>query len=277
MIMARNQQTTRRSPQQQQQSNRGRRDDRGGNDNGGSRSSGPNLLTALLSVASGIGIGAGVMYLLDPKSGEERREYLAEKASDFAHDAWDTVSEHAADASSTIAATAPKILNKVRNAGDTAEDARRAAGSATSGFLSSAGSYLPDFSDVRGKVSSMIPFQRRRSNAAPIAAATGASLAALAIGASAMWLFDPDRGRGRRAWIGQKFSRAANETGQFMRATGRHLANKSKGAYYETRSAAQNAMDSTVSHLQSGGSQQATGSGSQWAPTPAQDPTVPSI
>ena len=70
------------------------------------------------------------------------------------------------------------------------------------------------------------------------------------LGLGAMWLFDPARGRGRRAWIGQKANRFVNESGRFMRATGRHLANKSKGYYYEGRravtSAGQSLSDTSV-------------------------------
>src|SRR5439155_978246 len=81
-------------------------------------------------------------------------------------------------------------------------------------------------------------------------------LAGSGIGAAAMWLMDPARGRGRRAWLGQKATRLLNETGDFMRATGRHLANKSKGYYYETRSAAECAMQGITSAAGEAGQQQ---------------------
>src|SRR5439155_17215224 len=84
--------------------------------------------------------------------------------------------------------------------------------------------------------------RRPTDTSATTAAADGLGL--LALGRGAMWLMDPARGRGRRAWLGQKATRRLNETGDFMRATGRHLANKSKGYYYETRSAAECAMSS---------------------------------
>jgi hypothetical protein len=70
--------------------------------------------------------------------------------------------------------------------------------------------------------------------------ATGAALGGLglvALSVAATWLFDPDRGRGRRAWLAQKATRYLNETGDFMRATGRHLRNKTRGYYHESRSA----------------------------------------
>jgi hypothetical protein len=77
---------------------------------------------------------------------------------------------------------------------------------------------------------------QHRSTVGAGSAGMGAA-GALLLGLGAMWLFDPDRGRGRRAWIGQKTNRLVNETGNFMRATGRHLANKSRGYYHESRKA----------------------------------------
>jgi len=207
-----------------------------------SSSSSPNLLTAALGIASGVAIGAGVMYLLDPNQGAERRHQLAQKASDTAQTAWDAVSEHAADAgerlSDAFPAAGEKLKKQFGHASDTADDAR----SAASGWMRSARARLSD------KVDQLNPFERHTIAPAAVAA-TSAGLAALAIGASAMWLFDPDRGRARRAWIGQKLQRTVNETGQFMRATGRHLANKGQGYYYETRSAAEGAMDTAMSKL----------------------------
>src|SRR5205814_635207 len=69
------------------------------------------------------------------------------------------------------------------------------------------------------------------------------ALGCVAAGLGAMWLFDPERGRSRRAWIGQKATRLVNETGTLARATGRHLANKSRGYYYESRNAVGSGID----------------------------------
>ena len=69
------------------------------------------------------------------------------------------------------------------------------------------------------------------------AGVSATAVSTLLVGAGAMWFFDPDRGRARRAWIGQKLTRAMNEIGDFARATGRHLRNKSKGYYHEGKAA----------------------------------------
>jgi hypothetical protein len=196
-----------------------------------------------LGIAAGAGIGAALMFLLDPEQGRRRRERLAEAAAraahrtgELAHSAWDTTSEKAIEGAAALYAATPsrkemrrggrRLWGRTSDAvGSAAESTRDTAG----GWLESARSYLPEMPH-RG---------RRRSHEHDISATTaGAGAAgALLLGLGAMWLFDPDRGRGRRAWIGQKSNRLINETGRFMRATGRHLANKSKGYYHESRKA----------------------------------------
>ena len=194
-----------------------------------------------LGVAAGAGIGAALMFLLDPEQGRRRRERLAEaathaahRAGEVAHDAWDTTTDAAATGAAALYAATPsskemrrggrRLWGRTSDAvGSAAESTRETAG----GWLESARSYLPE---VRS----------RRSHAHDISATTaGAGAAgALLLGLGAMWLFDPDRGRGRRAWISQKTNRLLNETGRFMRATGRHVANKSKGYAHRSRQAA---------------------------------------
>jgi hypothetical protein len=195
-----------------------------------------------LGVVAGAGIGAALMFLLDPEQGRRRRERLAEAAAaaahrtgELAHSAWDTTSEKAIEGAAALYAATPsgrevrrggrRLWGRTSGAvGSAAESTRDTAG----GWLESAKSYLPE-----------MPQRGRRRHEHDVSATTaGAGAAsALLLGLGAMWLFDPDRGRGRRAWIGQKTNRLINETGRFMRATGRHLANKSKGYYYESRKA----------------------------------------
>src|SRR5687767_11692030 len=77
--------------------------------------SGGSLTTGLLSLVGGAGIGAALMYLLDPEEGAERRYVVRERAKDAMHtggellgsavesgthalgSAWETVSGKASD------------------------------------------------------------------------------------------------------------------------------------------------------------------------------------
>ena len=206
----------------------------------GSRSGGRGVgAKTTLGLLAGAGIGAGLMYLFDPYEGAHRRQQLADRAAgamestgDALGSAWESVSQRAADAGSTLAEHLPDTSDLTQRGRRWLHRASDSAQQTASGWLDSARSSLPS-----------LPQRRRPTDISVTTAGVGAA-GLLALGLGAMWLLDPGRGRGRRAWIGQKATRLLHETGDFMRATGRHLANKSKGYYYETRSAAECAMSS---------------------------------
>jgi hypothetical protein len=62
------------------------------------------------------------------------------------------------------------------------------------------------------------------------------ALGALGIGAGAMFLLDPDRGRRRRAVLRDRTSRVARKTGEAIGITARDLSNRSRGILHELRS-----------------------------------------
>jgi hypothetical protein len=191
----------------------------------------------------GAGLGAAAMFLLDPDQGRRRRERLAhaaehalESTTDAARHAWDVGSEKAIEGAAALYSQVPST-DDVRSFGrrlgrrtsGAVSDAAASASETAGGWLETAKGYLPHVHVHRASHH----HDRGLSKTAAGAGAAGALL----LGLGAMWLMDPDRGRARRAWIGQKGSRMLSETGRFMRATGRHLANKSKGYYYEGRKA----------------------------------------
>jgi hypothetical protein len=205
-----------------------------------------------LGVVAGAGIGAALMFLLDPDQGRRRRERLAaaaaaaaERAGEVAHSAWDTTSDKAIEGAAAAYAAMPSRKDMRRGGrrlwgrtSDAFGSAAESTSDTASSWLDTAKSYLPELPHVHVHRAS----QHRTRVGAGTAGAGAAS--ALLLGLGAMWLFDPDRGRGRRAWIGQKTNRLINETGTFMRATGRHLSNKSKGYYHQSRKAVGNAGQS---------------------------------
>jgi gas vesicle protein len=200
------------------------------------------MTTGVLSLLGGAALGTLAMYLLDPAQGDERRaaaRQLAQRAfrttadaarsaynrgSEVASDAWDKVSEKAADAGAAAYDAMPSGKNLAASASDAASSASDTAHSW--------------FDSARGYLSRRRPQLERHSDYAMEPAAVSATaVSTLLVGAGAMWFFDPDRGRARRAWIGQKLTRAMNEIGDFARATGRHLRNKSKGYYHDGKAA----------------------------------------
>ena len=199
---------------------------------------------AVVSLIGGATAGALAMYLLDPEKGEDRRASaldLANRAlettTDTIHHAYDATThalgdawEHASDKASELSSAAAESMPSIPSSRRMRTSGRRMINRASDyrdSLASRARSYLPHFGDEGG-----------------VSATTAgvSAFAALALGVGAMWLLDPRQGRGRRAWIMQKANRFLNETGQFMRATGRHLRNKGIGYAHETRSMASNAL-----------------------------------
>jgi len=195
------------------------------------------MTTGLISLLGGAGIGAAAMYLLDPEAGAARRQHAAERAKDALEtggsavgsalhtggealgSAWETISTKAHDTAASIGESMPDRKSF--------RHARQSAAETADSWLDSARNYAPTFG-------------RRQTGVSPTTT-SAAVVGALALGVGAMWLMDPARGRGRRAWIGQKATRFFNETSRFLNATGRHLRNKGKGYYHETAGAVRHA------------------------------------
>lgn len=226
-----------------------------------------------LSLLGGALLGAAAMYLLDPESGRRRREYIGELAEDKLGPAWDTaraasaalaekagdfsahMSDRAHDAATNLYSRAGDAADAVGDSGsglfDTLRHFGRGIVGRASGAASSAADYASDFS------SDLADRARRRSHAArhrlakaidpehvrgPGHAAgwTAAGFGTLMLGAGMMYVLDPERGRGRRAWIGQKATRIFNDCGTMFRRTGRDLMNRARGTVAEARGGLQN-------------------------------------
>jgi hypothetical protein len=209
-------------------------------------------LGTAIAVASGAAIGAGLMFLLDPQAGSERR-HAARQAAAHAIDAtsnalgstWESVSDSAHDAAEHLTPDRStrksfrRGLGRLTGALGSASDD---AGDTASSWLDSARSHLPSLPSRRSmrrsgqswldSAKEYLPARQTGASASTVGLTAAGCIAA---GLGAMYLMDPDRGRGRRAWIGQKATRFLNETGSFMRATGRHLSNKSKGYAHKGR------------------------------------------
>jgi gas vesicle protein len=210
------------------------------------------------AIIGGAALGAIAMYLMDPNHGAERRAMarnLAERAlestgdvartamsnaSHFMGDAYHAAKDKIADSASAAYDAMPngKDVRKAANGvSDAASNAASSASDTAHSWLESARSFLPR----------SVKLEKHSDYAMNPGAVSATALSTLVVGAGAMWMFDPVRGRARRAWIGQKLTRAVNEVGRFASSTGRHLRNKMKGTYYETRSAAESATQRVAS------------------------------
>ncbi len=64
----------------------------------------------------------------------------------------------------------------------------------------------------------------------------GLLLGGIGIGALLMYLFDPDRGRGRRARLADQLTSQVNRMGEAAEAKGRDLRNRAQGLMHEAGS-----------------------------------------
>jgi hypothetical protein len=187
------------------------------------------------SLIAGTGIGAALMYQLDPEAGQERRAHLrstaahaAERSGDVLHNAWDMASEklsplaeRAAEmGSSGMSAASSLGARLAERADDTAHSMHRSA--------------RRQMRHARDAASGWFGHEEQRSYV-PSAGTALSAMGALALGVGAMYLLDPTDGARRRAMMRDKATRCLNETGDFFRRTGRHLANRSRGMAHQTR------------------------------------------
>lgn len=61
-------------------------------------------------------------------------------------------------------------------------------------------------------------------------------LGGIGLGALLMYLFDPDRGRGRRAMLSDQLTSKVNRLSDAAEAKARHLRNRAQGVIHEARS-----------------------------------------
>lgn len=64
----------------------------------------------------------------------------------------------------------------------------------------------------------------------------GALISGFGLGAAVMYLFDPDRGRGRRARLGDQMASKANKFGDAVEGKTKDLRNRAQGLLHEARS-----------------------------------------
>jgi hypothetical protein len=174
-----------------------RRNGRSG-ESGSERSYG--WLATALSLAGGIGIGAGLLYLLDPESGEKRRRRLMSKASGLASSA----SDYAGSA-----------LSSAGNAlGSALGSARDYAGEKLSGAREFASDKLDEARDyARKQVAGETAMEHRIGVGI-------CALSSMALGAALMYVFDPSMGRSRRRMAKEQAANLASQAGEYARQAG---------------------------------------------------------
>jgi hypothetical protein len=171
-----------------------------------------------LVLVAGAGLGLAAMYLLDPESGSHRRGAIS-------HATRTTIGG--------IGHSLSHVGNAISHgAGNALTSAHDAAASAAQSLTDTAHDLLPPHS------------QSSCAMSAKIAATAGGGVALFAIGAGLAYLFDPDRGRMRRAYLHDQVYSFVNRGENWMGKKQRHLRNRAQGVYAKARRSAMGANES---------------------------------
>jgi gas vesicle protein len=213
-----------------------------------------------LSLLGGALLGAAAMYILDPEAGDRRRQAIGAKAGDTLRgtgdrlgDAWSQAHKLGAELITHAQSIGSQMADKARSAGnaaadqlsglsDQASDARDQATSQLKGLQGqlvdlgndligrarqAAGQARQSAVDsthaVRHKIAHTVDPDHDGHAAGHAAAYTGAGLGAVALGAAAMYFFDPAKGAERRDFVTGQVSRCVQETGHFCRLAGDYI------------------------------------------------------
>jgi hypothetical protein len=216
-----------------------------------------------LSLLVGAGIGMGLMYLLDPEAGSKRRQRVGKATGEMLGQgqsmlgsAFNTISETAAAAGHSFndrahsfadnldvddARAAGKRLHKrglklFNRASDSVSDTGDSITSTAGHFRDRLMRRIHAARNASGgmadRAAASLGYEREHSH---IAGQTACAVGSLALGAGLWFLFDPRLGASRRAWAVNKGGRILRETGEFLRVSGRYVADKMQGAYAEGR------------------------------------------
>jgi len=160
-------------------------------------SSSSGWLSGLLSLVGGVGIGAGLLYLLDPDKGEKRRNQILSSASDMASSAKD----YAGDALGGIGSKVGSLIGSAR---DYASDKMHG----VSDYASDSAKGVRDFAQRQ-------VFGETRSEHR--VGVTICALSSMALGAALMYAFDPASGKSRRRYVRDKAGEFASSAGEYAR------------------------------------------------------------
>jgi hypothetical protein len=181
-------------------------------------SSSSGLLTGLMSLVGGVGIGAGILYLLDPDKGARRRHDLLAGASDLASSAKDYAGEafgHVGSAvGSALGSARDYAGEKLSSARDYADDAMGDAGSYASKSWGRARRGARDFIQRQ-------TFGETRSEHR--LGVTLCALSSMALGAAIMYAFDPASGRNRRRYIREQAGNLGSQASEYAQQAGQAI------------------------------------------------------
>lgn len=185
-------------------------------------SSSSGIAKAIASLVGGIGIGAGLLYLLDPDKGVKRRQQLMAGASDLASNAKD----YAGDALGNMGSV---VGGAISSAKDFASEKLGMARDYATEHVGGAGDYANQGLSyaqklaLRGRNQARDFIQRQTFGETRAEHRLGVTLCALgsmAMGAALMYALDPTLGRSRRRYVREQAGNLASHAGDYARQAG---------------------------------------------------------
>ncbi len=170
-----------------------------------------NLMGSGLSLLSSIGVGAALMYLMDPQLGRARRRLLKAAAGNALHE------------------TSEKFTSGLQNA---AERARGLREELTERLTPEQARYLGRRLSRRMRQSFSQPTIRTGTSAFTLSLVAVGSLAA---GAGLMYFFDPERGPDRRTALSNRVRNATTQASQSVRDVSRQWRGRAQEMAAELR------------------------------------------
>jgi hypothetical protein len=182
-----------------------------------------------MSLAGGIGIGAGLLYLLDPDQGERRRRSIMSGARSMGSNLAGTASDwltSAGDYASDTASSAGKSARRMASRGaDEASGMLGGAMSSVRGFLGDKLGGVSDYaSDKYENARAYMQEQICGETAAQHRLNVGlCAISSMALGAALMYVFDPTMGSSRRRMAMDKASDLASQAGDYASQAGGYV------------------------------------------------------
>jgi hypothetical protein len=188
------------------------------------------LLKAGLALLGGAGLGAGLLFLLDPDKGQRRRRGIVRGVSSLGSglghslsNIGSTIADTAGNWGSTASEYAGSAARSLRHARDSASDYAGETGGYFSDKYNRARALWDDDLVVEDK------WQRRLGF-------TVCSLGSMVLGATLMYLLDPVAGRNRRNQIGQYARSAGESVSDYARSAGETVSEYTRKASDAVRS-----------------------------------------
>ena len=194
----------------------------------------------MMSLLGGLGIGAAVMYLFDPKEGPKRRGNIAHSAED----AWEAIRDKAGGygTASTAGLTAlgAAMGKKTGDWSKQMQNYRKQYQKRAMGMTGDASHMMDDWMNWgRGKMLAgreRLSRHREEEHGGSMIGQTIAAVGFVALGVGLAYIIDPAVGRRRRAVVRDKVMSGMHQGQDYLSKTGKHLWNKASGTVAEARS-----------------------------------------